>query len=188
MVVKTLPGERGARWTDPSRPQRREARAAAALVHKDQGFTVIAQGAAHGAAWHVAAAGSLALRIGGGGGASWTGGSSRAGAGETGAVARIAKRVGGAPATVRGPRQLSAPVIGLARNCAQQKQWMPRNILNKNKWEAGSNDLPMTGCLLYQVSMFALVWPASNIYSNHVFFKQKGTRGGASRANMITYV
>jgi hypothetical protein len=55
------------------------------------------------------------------------------------------KARGGSPATVRGPRQLSAPVIGLARNCTQQKQWMPRNILNKNKWEAGSNDLPVTG-------------------------------------------
>jgi len=38
------------------------------------------------------------------------------------------KARGGPPATVRGPRQLSAPVIGLARNCSQQKQWMPRNI------------------------------------------------------------
>ena len=38
------------------------------------------------------------------------------------------KARGGSPATVRGPRQLSAPVIGLARNCSQQKQWIPRNI------------------------------------------------------------
>jgi hypothetical protein len=35
-------------------------RAAAALVHRDSGFTVISQGAAHGGAWHVAGAGSLA--------------------------------------------------------------------------------------------------------------------------------